>query len=215
MIKVLLVDHYELIRSGIESLLNSVEDIEVIGVCDCGEQILDISAKQTPDVILLDINMPLSGISEACKQIVNNSPSIKIIGLSIYSDGPIPPKALHLGIEGFISKGSPVSEMIKAIRAVISGKRYLCQNIANKIVFETLLNAKPSPFSKLSRRESEVMKMILEGKNIQEMSQFLKLSDKTINTYRYRLYSKLAIKNDVELTRLAIKFNYIEEMSRA
>jgi two-component system invasion response regulator UvrY len=212
MIKVLLVDHYELIRSGIAALLNSVEDIEVIGVCDCGEQALTIASHQQPDIILLDINMPSSGIFDACKQITNNSPSIKIIGLSVYSDGPIPPKALHLGIEGFISKGSPVSEMIKAIRDVISGKRYLCQNIANNLVFETLLGSKPTPFSKLSKRESEVVNMILEGKNIQEMSQVLELSDKTINTYRYRLYNKLAIKNDVELTKLAVKFNYIEEM---
>ena len=212
MIKVLLVDHYELIRSGIAALLNSVEDIEVIGVCDCGEQALTIASHQQPDIILLDINMPSSGIFDACKQITNNSPSIKIIGLSVYSDGPIPPKALHLGIEGFISKGSPVSEMIKAIRDVISGKRYLCQNIANNLVFETLLGSKPTPFSKLSKRESEVVNMILQGKNIQEMSQVLELSDKTINTYRYRLYNKLAIKNDVELTKLAVKFNYIEEM---
>jgi two-component system invasion response regulator UvrY len=212
MIKVLLVDHYELIRSGIAALLNSVEDIEVIGVCDCGEQALTIASHQQPDIILLDINMPSAGVFDACKQITNNSPSIKIIGLSVYSDGPIPPKALHLGIEGFISKGSPVSEMIKAIRDVISGKRYLCQNIANNLVFETLLGSKPTPFSKLSKRESEVVKMILQGKNIQEMSQVLELSDKTINTYRYRLYNKLAIKNDVELTKLAVKFNYIEEM---
>ena len=212
MIKVLLVDHYELIRSGIAALLDSVEDIEVIGICDCGEQALTLATNTPPDIILLDINMPSSAIFDACRQIVNKSPSIKIIGLSIYSDGPIPPKALNLGIEGFISKGSPVSEMIKAIRAVISGKRYLCQNIANDLVFETLLGNRQTPFSKLSKRESEVVKMILQGKNIQEMSQFLELSDKTINTYRYRLYNKLAIKNDVELTKLAVKFNYIEEM---
>lgn len=212
MIKVLLVDHYELIRSGIEALLNSVEDIEVIGVCDCGEQALSIATNQMPDIILLDINMPSVGIFEACKQITNHSPSTKIIGLSIYSDGPIPTKALSLGIEGFISKGSPVSEMVRAIRTVISGKRYLCQQIANNLVFETFLGSKQTPFSSLSKRESEVMKMILQGKNIQEMSQSLKLSDKTVNTYRYRLYNKLAIKNDVELTRLALKFDYIEEM---
>lgn len=211
MIRILLIDHYELIRSGIEALLNSVEDIEVMGVCDSSQQALAITNNQAPDVILLDINMPSPGIFEACKQITKNSPWTKIIGLSIYSDGPIPAKALTLGIEGFISKGSPVSEMIRAIRAVISGKRYLCQDIASNLVFETFFGTKTTPFSNLSRRESEVMRMILQGKNIQEMSRFLKLSDKTINTYRYRLYSKLAIKNDVELTRLAIKFNCIED----
>ncbi len=211
MIKVLLIDPHELMRSGIEALLNTVDDIQVIGGCTCAEQISKITARQIPDIILLDINLQENGIFEACKQIINNSPNTRIIGLSTYSDGSIPKKLLHLGVEGFISKGSPVSEMVRAIRAVIAGKRFVCQNASN-VNIESLLETKPTPFAKLSKRESEVVKMILQGKNIQEMSRFLELSDKTINTYRYRLYNKLAIKNDVELTRLAIKFSYIEEM---
>lgn len=210
MIKVLLVDDHELVRSGIEALLSAVEDITVIGVCDCGEQALQIIDQETPDVILMDINMPGMGGFEACRRIIQTLPSIKIIGLSVHNNGPIPQQLLKLGVGGFVSKGSPASEMVRAIRTVMSGKRYLCQDVASNMAFESLPGGDQPPFAKLSQRESEVVRLILQGKSIQEMSETLQLNAKTVNTYRYRLYNKLNIKNDVELTRLAVKFNYLD-----
>ncbi|NOU12687.1 MAG: DNA-binding response regulator, partial [Methylococcaceae bacterium] len=114
---------------------------------------------------------------------------------------------------GFISKGSPVDEMIKAIRKVIAGERYLCSEVANNLAFQSLPGANESPFTKLSARENEVVSLILQGRAIKEMADLMGLSDKTVNTYRYRLYDKLQIKNDVELTRLAIKFGHIDTIS--
>lgn len=210
MIKVLLVDDHELVRSGIESLLNAMDDISVVAVCDCGEQALQIISDEPPDVILMDINMPGMGGFEACRRILQALPTTKIIGLSVCNNGPIPQQLLKLGVQGFVSKGSPVNEMVKAIKTVMSGNRYLCQDVASNIAFQSLPDADQQPFSKLSQRETEVVRLILQGRSIQEMSETLKLSDKTINTYRYRLYNKLNIKNDVELTRLAAKFNYLE-----
>jgi two-component system, NarL family, invasion response regulator UvrY len=210
MIKVLLVDDHELVRSGIEALLNAVDDITVIAVCDCGEQALEFIDTDPPDVILMDINMPGMGGFEACRRILHTLPEIKIIGLSVHNNGPIPQQLLKLGVEGFVSKGSPVNEMVRAIRTVMSGKRYLCQDVASNMAFQSLPGADNPPFVKLSQRESEVVRLILQGKSIQEMSEALQLSDKTVNTYRYRLYSKLKVKNDVELTRLAVKFNYLD-----
>jgi len=210
MIKVLLVDDHELVRTGIEVLLNSQDDINVLGVCHCGEAALDLLDKLTPDVILMDVNMPGIGGVEACRRILKKYPEIKIIALSVHNDGPIPQQLLKLGALGFISKGSPVDEMVSAIRTVFNGKRYLCTEVANNLAFQGLPGAKDSPFEKLSQRESEVTNLILQGKSIKEMSDMLVLSDKTINTYRYRLYDKLKVKNDVELTRLAVKFNHID-----
>lgn len=210
MIKVLLVDDHELVRSGIEALLNAMDDITVIAVCDCGEQALQIIGKEMPDVILMDINMPGMGGFEACRRILQILPNIKLIGLSVHNNGPLPQQLLKLGVGGFVSKGSPVNEMVRAIRTVVSGKRYLCQDVASNLAFQSLTDNDTSPFTKLSQRESEVVRLILQGRSIQEMSEDLQLSDKTVNTYRYRLYSKLKIKNDVELTRLAVKFNYLE-----
>jgi len=210
MIKVLLVDDHELVRSGIEALLNAFEDISVVAVCECGEEALRVINSDPPDVVLMDVNMPGMGGFEACRRILQGFPNVKIIGLSVHNAGPIPQQLLKLGIGGFVSKASPVSEMVAAIRTVMVGKRYLCQDVASNLVFESIESDESSPFFQLSQREAEVTQMILRGKGIQEIAEALKLSDKTVNTYRYRLYSKLKIKNDVELTRLAVKYNYFE-----
>ena len=212
MIKVLLVDDHELVRSGIEALLAAEKDIAVVAVCNCGEEALRIVDQEPPDVILMDINMPGIGGFEACRRILQTRPAIKIIALSVHNDGPIPQQLLKLGVVGFVSKASPVSEMVAAINTVMSGKRYLCQDVASNLAFQLLPGADASPFLQLSQREAEVVRLILLGKSIQEMSEDLMLSDKTINTYRYRVYRKLNIKNDVELTRLAVKFNYLDGM---
>lgn len=210
MINVLLIDDHELVRSGFESLLNATEEIVVVGVAATGEEGLELVNKLNPDVVLLDISLPGIGGLEVCKRILQRNAKAKVIALTVHTDGPIPQQILKLGAMGFISKGSSSDEMIGAIRQVMSGKRFLCQEVANNLAFQSLPGSEESPFNKLSQREAEVVFMILQGKNIKEMSNLLNLSDKTINTYRYRLYEKLGVKNDVELTRLAVKFNYID-----
>ncbi len=210
MIKVLLVDDHELVRTGIEALLNSQEDIEVVGVASSGEGGLELLNEISPDVVLMDINMPGIGGIEACRRVLHKHPKIKVIAVSIHNDGPIPQQLLKLGAVGFISKGSPVDEMVSAIHTVMNDKRYLCSEVANNLAFQSLHGGNDSPFEKLSQRESEVVNLILQGKSIKEMSEILVLSDKTVNTYRYRLYDKLKLKNDVELTRLAVKFKLID-----
>lgn len=212
MINVLLIDDHELVRSGFESLLNAREGINVVGVAATGEEGLELVNKLNPDVILLDIFLPpgISGV-EVCKRILQRNPKARVIALTVRIDGATPQQILKLGAMGYISKGSSSDEMIDAIHQVMSGKRFLCKEVAERMALQSLPGgAEESPFDKLSNRESEVVSMILQGKNIQEMSTLLSLSDKTINTYRYRLYEKLGVKNDVELTCLAVKFNYID-----
>ncbi|MGY6276623.1 response regulator [Methylomonas sp. MgM2] len=210
MIKVLLVDDHELVRSGIEALLNTVAGISVVAVCECGEKALQVITDDAPDIVLMDVNMPGMGGFEACRRILHDFPKVKIIGLSVHNAGPIPHQLLKIGVSGFVSKASSASEMVAAIRTVMAGKRYLCQDVASNLVFESIESEEVSPFFQLSQREAEVAQMILRGKKIQEIAEALTLSDKTVNTYRYRLYAKLKIKNDVELTRLAVKYNHFE-----
>lgn len=210
MIKILLVDDHELVRTGFESLLNAASDLTVVGVCSSGEEALEMVEEHLPDIILMDINMPGMGGEEACRRMLKKLPDAKIIALSVCNDGPVPQRLLKMGVLGFISKGSSAEEMVSAIRIVMSGKRYLCSEVANNLAFRSIAEDEPSPFTKLSQRESQVVNLILQGKSIQEMSDILVISDKTVNTYRYRLYSKLKVKNDVELTRLAVKYNLLE-----
>jgi two-component system invasion response regulator UvrY len=210
MISVLLVDDHQLVRTGIQALLNSDNEIQVVAVADSGEQAVEMVGELSPDVVLMDVSMPGIGGVEASRRILRQNPAVKIIGLSAYNDGPIPQQLLKLGVLGFISKSSSADEMICAIRKAIEGKRYLCSDVANNLAFQHLLDNHQSPFVKLSQREAEIVTLILQGKTIQEMAEMLAISCKTVNTYRYRLYDKLKIKNDVELTRLAVKFGQLD-----
>jgi two-component system invasion response regulator UvrY len=211
MITVLLVDDHELVRIGIETLLSTIADVRVVGVASCGEQALAMMDSLVPNVVLMDINMPGMGGAEACRRIVAQYPQTKIIALSAYNESLVPTHLLKLGAAGFISKSSPVEEMVRAIHTVMLGKRYLCADVATTLALETLEEPEQTPFAKLSKRETEVVNLILQGKSIQEMAHLLDLSDKTVNTYRYRLYDKLQVKNDVELTHLATQFNHLAE----
>ena len=210
MINVLIVDNDELACTVIEGLLNAAEDINVVGIAKSGEEAVDTIAAQQVDIVLIEVNMPEIGGTGACRRILQYNPEVKIITLSVNNVGPIPPQLLNLGVLGFISKESPVNELINAIRKVMAGDRYLSSDVAKNLATLGLPSYHESPLSKLSRRESEVVNLILQGKSIKEMSQMLILSDKTVNTYRYRLYDKLNIKNDVQLTRLAIKFGHLD-----
>ena len=210
MIKTLLVEDQELVRTGVKALLTTAKDISVIGLASSGEEAIDMLKDVSPDVILMDINMPGIGGIEACRRIIQRFPSIKIIALTVHKDGPVPQQLLRLGVPGFISKSSSAEEMVNAIRQVVNGKKYFCTDVANNLAFSSILEGGVSPFEKLSQRETEVVSLILQGKTIQEMSDMLSISDKTINTYRYRIYEKLQIKNDVALTRMAVKFHYID-----
>lgn len=210
MIRILLVDDHELVRTGIAALLNAADDMVVVGVAQSGEEAVNAVVTLSADVVMMDVNMPGIGGVEACRRILRRDPAVKIIAISVQNDGPIPQQLLKLGVMGFVSKGSSVEEMVFAIRKVMVGKRYLCTEVANNMALQGLPDSIESPFAKLSQREAEVVTLILQGKTIPQMAEMLVISDKTVNTYRYRLYEKLQVKNDVELTRLAVKYGYID-----
>ena len=211
MIHVLLVDDHELVRTGIEHLLNKTTGISVVGVASSGEESIERVAELDPDVVLMDINMPGIGGIEASRKLYQKFPDIKVIALSVHDDGPFPHHLLRLGAHGFISKSSSVAEMVNAIQVVYRGKRYLCTEVATKLALASVPGNMASPFEQLSQREMQVVILTLQGKSIQEIADMLLISPKTVNTYRYRVYDKLAVKNDVELTRLAIRHKLIDD----
>ncbi len=205
MIKVLLADDHELVRSGIEQLLNADQEIDVVGVASTGEEALNKVEDTKPDIAVIDVNMPGMGGLETCHKLQRKHPEIRLIAISVYNDGPFPRQLLDAGVAGYISKNCPTDEMIHAIKAVYSGERYLSGDVARNIALGSAKNGK-SLFDALSSREMEVTMLTLQGKSIQEIAEILSLSPKTVCTYRYRIFEKLGIKNDVELTRLASKY---------
>ncbi len=204
-INVLVVDDHELVRAGITRLLSDVNGIRVIGAVNSGEDAVKIAKEKLPDVILMDVKMPGIGGLEATRKIIRSNPAIKVIALTIYDGEPFPTQLLRAGAVGYLTKGAGIEEMVNAIRMVHSGKRYLGPEIAQRMAFKTLGENEESPFDLLSERELQVLLMITSGQKVQDISDKLCLSPKTVNTYRYRLFEKLKVNTDVELTHLVIR----------
>jgi two-component system invasion response regulator UvrY len=207
-IKILLVDDHELVRSGIEHLLDSDPDINVMSVASSGEEAIDLSERLQPDVVLMDLNMPGIGGTEAIKRILRRQPDAKIIALSVYDDGPVPHQAISLGAKGYINKGCPVDEMIKAIETVYQGKNYLSSAVATNLMFNPA-EAEQNTFSQLSNRELQIITKILDGHKINDIAESLAISPKTVNTHRYRAHEKLGVDNDIDLLKLALNVGFI------
>ncbi|KFK96449.1 MULTISPECIES: UvrY/SirA/GacA family response regulator transcription factor [unclassified Serratia (in: enterobacteria)] len=205
MISVLLVDDHELVRAGIRRILEDIKGIKVVGETQCGEDAVKWCRSNSADIVLMDMNMPGIGGLEATRKIVRYAPDIKVIMLTIHTENPLPAKVMQAGAAGYLSKGAAPQEVINAIRSVHAGQRYIASDIAQQMALSQLEPQAENPFSTLSERELQIMLMITKGKKVNEISEQLNLSPKTVNSYRYRMFSKLNISGDVELTHLAIR----------
>ncbi|TQI80176.1 LuxR family two component transcriptional regulator [Serratia fonticola] len=205
MISVLLVDDHELVRAGIRRILEDIKGIKVVGEAQCGEDAVKWCRSNSADIVLMDMNMPGIGGLEATRKIVRYAPDIKVIMLTIHTENPLPAKVMQAGAAGYLSKGAAPQEVVNAIRSVHAGQRYIASDIAQQMALSQLEPQAENPFSTLSERELQIMLMITKGKKVNEISEQLNLSPKTVNSYRYRMFSKLNISGDVELTHLAIR----------
>ncbi|KTC85905.1 MULTISPECIES: two-component system response regulator LetA [Legionella] len=215
MIKVLIVDDHALVRMGIRRLLDDLPDMEVVADAESGEQALALVKSHKPDVVLLDMKMPGIDGWEVTRRLKKSNPQVKVIAVTAMCTEPLPTRVLQLGAMGYLTKESGAEEMAAAIRKVAKGEKYLSAEIAQKMAINSLEAVQDSPFDLLSEREMQVMLMITSGMTVQDIADRLFLSSKTINGYRYRMFEKLAIKNDVELTFLAMKHRVIEQPNDA
>ena len=211
MIKVLVVDDHALVRMGVRRLLDDKSDMKVVAEAESGEAALTMVKLHKPDVVLLDMKMPGMDGWEVTRRLKKSNPHIKIIAISAICAEPFPSSILQLGAVGYLTKDSGAEEIATAIRKVYKGEMYLSGEIAQQMALSSLMPPKESPFEQLSEREMQVMMMITRGMTVQDIAERLFLSTKTINGYRYRMFEKLAIKNDVELTYLAMKHRVIEQ----
>jgi two-component system invasion response regulator UvrY len=210
MIKVMLVDDHDLVRLGIKRLLADVRGIEVIGEASTGEEAIELAKTLKPQVVLMDVKMPGMGGLEATKRLLRLDSGIKVLVVTIYGDEPYPSRVLQAGAAGYMTKGASVEEMEQAIRSVFLGKKYISPEVAQQLALKHLTDQGESPFDCLSEREMQILVMVTSGQKVTEISDQLCLSPKTVNTYRYRLFEKLNVDSDVELTHLAIRHGLIE-----
>ncbi len=210
MIKVLLTDDHELVRTGIRRLLEDSKQVEIVGEADCGEDSLQLAQNLKPDVILMDVNMPGIGGVEACRRILQRNPKQKIIVLTVHNEQTFPKRLLEIGAKGYLTKECGVDEMIKAIKQVNSGGSYIASSIAQQLALSLLPGNDVNPIDRLSRREFQVMLMISQGLTNVEISDKLCLSPKTISTYRLRVLEKLDAHNEVDLIKIAVEQGMVE-----
>ena len=213
MIRVMLVDDHRLVRAGLKRVLTDLPDMQIVAEAGSGEESLELARQHQPDVVLMDINMPGIGGLEATRRLAQRYPSMKIIAVTMHTEEPYPSRLLAAGAAGYISKDSASDEVTAAIRRVHAGGHYVASDIAGNLAANLIRGKKESPFEQLSQRETQVMLMLTKGHSTQDISDRLCLSPKTVSTYRYRLFEKLGVDNDVELTRMAMRYGLLDEKS--
>ena len=210
-IRILLADDHTLVRAGIRSLLESIDDVEVVAEAEEGREALELIAKHRPDVALLDIGMPgLNGL-EVAKRTPQASPETRIIILSMHADAAYVKKALRAGVAGYLLKGASVVELPLALQAVMRGESYLTPKISRQVVegFLRDTDAEPGPLSGLTTRQREILQLIAEGRSMKEIAGILDISIKTVETHRLRLMERLDIHDVSGLVRFAIRAGLI------
>jgi DNA-binding NarL/FixJ family response regulator len=201
-IRVFVVDDHALVRAGMRMILSGEVDIEVVGEADCGEDALPQIRKLKPDVVLCDLHLPgVSGL-ELTERILKGDHGTRVIVVSVLEDGPMPKRLREIGASGYVGKGGDASELLRAVRDVARGKRYLASSVAQNLALYGI-DGDASPFDALSPRELEVAMLLTQGLRQEDIAKRLSLSAKTVNTHKTRLFEKLGIHDTIALARLA------------
>lgn len=208
-IRVFLLDDHALVRTGFRLILDGVSDIEVVGEAGSGEEGLPQIRRLKPDLVLCDLHLPgVSGL-EVTERIIKGGYGAKVVIVSVQEDGPMPKRLLEAGASGYLDKGCDASELLRAVRDVARGKRYLASNVAQKLALASLDKGR-SPFDLLTLREIEVARLLSQGKRMEDIAQRLNLSAKTVATHKYRVFEKLEVRDAVALARLATQYGLLD-----
>lgn len=205
MLKILLIDDHQIVRQGLKQILKETSDIKVAGEAGSAEEIDYDSLAQRYNVILLDISMPGKNGLEILADIKVRYPELPVLVLSMHPEEQYATRALKGGAAGYLTKSSAPDELIKALRSVAEGKRYITESLAERLALNLDKKSDESPEAVLSNRELEVLNHIASGKTIKEISEKLYLSVKTVSTYRARILQKLRLKTNSELIKYAVR----------
>ncbi|HSF71532.1 MAG TPA: response regulator transcription factor [Methylotenera sp.] len=208
-INVMLVDDHAVVRMGFKMLLESAADIKVIAEAENGEAAIKFYMEHKPNVVVMDITMPGMGGLEAIERILAKDNSAKILVLSAHEDSVHPKRVLNAGAMGYLTKRSAAEELIKAIRMVASGKKYIEAGVAQQMAIQQL-SGDQSPVDVLSEREFEVFMSLAKGKTTNEIAENLFLSPRTVGTHLYNIKQKLNAQNSAEIALIAMRSGLLE-----
>jgi two-component system, NarL family, invasion response regulator UvrY len=204
MIRVFVLDDHALVRTGFQLILSRETDIEVVGEAASGEEGLPLIRKLKPDVVLCDLHLPgVSGL-EITDRIVRGDYGTRVIIVSVQDDGPMPRRLLEAGASGYLGKACPAEELLRAVRDVARGRRYLGSEMAQKMALGAMDGA--TPFDGLSSREFEIAMLLCRGVRADDIAKRLSLSPKTVATHKTRMLHKLGLLDAIAMARMASQY---------
>lgn len=207
MIKIFIVDDHEIIREGLKKILREESDIVVVAEAQNGVELLDKIRDTNCDVMLLDMNMPGRNGLELLGDLKKIKPEVRVLVLSIHPEDRFALQTLKAGASGYLCKDVALEELVIAIRKIYNKGRYMSTTLAEQLAFDLVPNREKLPHELLSAREQEIMRMLAEGEKVKDIATKLELSISTVFTYRTRIFEKLNVTNNVELTHYVITNN--------
>lgn len=209
---ILIADDHGIVREGLRRILDAEEDLSVCGEAADGREVLEQVDRLKPDCVVLDISMPRLGGLETLERIRRRFPRTRVVLLSVHGDPPFVQSAISLGADGYVLKNGRATEVISAVRAVLSGGNYFSPPVAKEIVaqFREPRQEASEPFTLLSSREREVLQLIAEGLSAKEVAGELDISTKTVEAHRTSLMRKVGVRKATELVRYALRHGLIE-----
>lgn len=210
MIRIIITDDHPIFREGLKRIIEKTSDMVVADEASTGEELLGKIGEKNFDLVLLDIAMPGRGGLEILDQLKTANPNLRILVLSMYPEERYAVRVLKSGAAGYLTKDKASDELIKAIRKISDGGKYVSLSLAEKWAFDLELGGEKPLHGSLSNREYQVMLMIASGKTLKEIVEELSLSVTTISTYRSRILKKMKLSNNAEITYYAIKNGLVE-----
>lgn len=210
MIRILIVDDHAVVRQGLKKILVDQPDMAVLGEASNSEELMEMIDDKEWDIVIMDISLPGKSGLDVLRDIRQRYPKLPVLFLSMLPEDQFAIRAIKAGASGYLTKGSLPEELVKAIRKVAGGKKYISADLAEKLTGMIGTEVEHLPHERLSEREFQVMCKIAAGKSLTAIAEELYLSVKTIATYRTRLLTKMKMKTNAELTRYAIEHKLIE-----
>ncbi len=199
MARVLVADDHAIVRKGLRHLCESTPDMVVAGEADCGEAVLEALQGESFDLLLLDLTMPGTSGAELLEKLHGLYPSLPILVFSMRNEPQVVKRILKLGAQGYITKGSSDATLLGAMHTVLAGGRYIDPLVAEYLVFERPESQGAARQTRLSARELQILKLLGQGKGVNEIADELLLSSRTVSTYKTRLMQKMNFRNNAEL----------------
>ena len=210
MIRVTIADDHAVVRRGLAEILRETSDIEVLAEAASGDELLAALRQRTPDVAVMDLRMPGPSGLDLVKHLRAEFSRLRILVLSAHPEDQYAVRVVRAGAAGYLTKESAETELVRAVRRVADGKKYLTPSMAEALLEQLDAGPNEAPHSQLSDREFQVMRLIASGLPVSAVAEHLSLSVKTISTYRTRLLQKMGMANNAEITRYAIEQNLVD-----